>query len=186
MESIIQTRGIVLHKLRYSDTSLIVKIYTEALGLQSYLIRGISGKRAPGKMAQFEPLSLLEVVAYNRLGHNLQYIKEVRSIHPYQNIPFDFVRNAILLFLNEILYKVIREEESNAPLFHYIWDMLIHLDQEATPVRDFPILFLIRLIPYLGFAPLDNADGSRKCFSMKEGSFFRQDSLDESLVAPQL
>lgn len=186
MDGIIHTRGIVLYKLRYSDTSLIIKIYTEETGLQSYVIKGVGGKRSVGKMAQFEPLALLDVVAYKRAHHGLQYIKEVRSIHPYQSIPFDLTKNTILLFINEILYKVIREEEANPSLFHYIWDMLILLDNEETPLNDYPLIFLIRLMPLLGFTPLDNAGGDRLCFSVSEGTFFKEDTLNESLTNPEL
>ena len=38
---LVTTKGIVLHSLKYSETSIIVRIYTEARGLQSYLFKGI-------------------------------------------------------------------------------------------------------------------------------------------------
>ena len=39
-----RTKGIVLHSLKYSDTSIIVKIYTESFGLVSYLVRSSKNK----------------------------------------------------------------------------------------------------------------------------------------------
>ena len=38
---ITKTRGIVLNYIKYGDTSIICKIYTEQFGLQSYIINGI-------------------------------------------------------------------------------------------------------------------------------------------------
>ena len=39
--AVVATKAIVLSSLKYNDSSLIVKCYTEDEGLKSYLIRGI-------------------------------------------------------------------------------------------------------------------------------------------------
>lgn len=186
MSEMIHTRGIVLHKLRYAENSLIVRVYTEQLGLQSYLIKGVSGKKAGGKLAHLEPLALLDMVAYHRRGHNLQYVKEMLISHPYRLIPFDLERSSILLFMNEILFKVIREEEANPPLFAFIWENLLLLDEAQLWKRDFPVLFLIRLMPFLGLTPLDNHDKRKTCFSLTEGLFREPDASDPYQIPADL
>lgn len=36
-----KTKGIVLRSVKYGETSLIVTIFTELFGLQSYLVNGV-------------------------------------------------------------------------------------------------------------------------------------------------
>ena len=107
-----KTRGIVLHSVTYSETSLVVKIYTEAFGLQSYLLKGAKGKRSSFRPVFFQPLNLLDAVVYKNEKTALQSMKEVQLAHPFRSIPFDIRKSSIALFLNEILYKSIREEEA--------------------------------------------------------------------------
>ena len=40
-----KTRGIVLRTTDYGETSLVVKVFTEAYGLQSYIVNSV---RKPG------------------------------------------------------------------------------------------------------------------------------------------
>ncbi len=39
------SRAIVLHQIKYSETSLILKIYTEKEGLLSFIVKGVRGKK---------------------------------------------------------------------------------------------------------------------------------------------
>ena len=39
--AVVTTKAIVLSSLKYGDSSLIVKCYTEEEGVKSYLVRGI-------------------------------------------------------------------------------------------------------------------------------------------------
>ena len=61
---LVKTRGIVLSYLKYRETSVIVRIYTEQLGLQSYVVNGVRKAKPPGRIALFQPFTLLELVAY--------------------------------------------------------------------------------------------------------------------------
>ena len=40
-----QTKGIVLSSVKYSESSIICKIYTAKLGLQSYIVNGVRKKK---------------------------------------------------------------------------------------------------------------------------------------------
>ncbi|MFA4853518.1 MAG: recombination protein O N-terminal domain-containing protein, partial [Bacteroidales bacterium] len=62
-----KSRGIVLHSIKYSDSSLIVKIYTENFGLQSYILRSARNRKSKMKVGIFQPLALLNfVVSHNK------------------------------------------------------------------------------------------------------------------------
>ena len=65
-----KTRGIVLHVTEYAEASIIAKVYTESKGLQSFLINGVRKQKARFAHNLFQPLSLIEIVAYfNLLFH---------------------------------------------------------------------------------------------------------------------
>jgi len=61
--AIISTKAIVISTIKYSDTSLIVKLYTEKVGLVSFLLKGIlKSKKGKLRTAYFQPLNQLSVI----------------------------------------------------------------------------------------------------------------------------
>lgn len=65
---LVSTKAIVLSAVKYGDSSLIVKCFTELSGVKSYLVKGVlSAKRGKIKPAYFQPLSQLEVVANHKI-----------------------------------------------------------------------------------------------------------------------
>ena len=62
-----KTRGIALNYIRYRESSIIAKIYTEAFGIQSYIVNGVrSSKSKTNRIALFQPLTLLDMVVYHK------------------------------------------------------------------------------------------------------------------------
>jgi len=56
-------RGIVIKYIKYGDTSIIVNIFTEAFGLQTYIVNGARSKKSKGKIALYQPTQQLHSVA---------------------------------------------------------------------------------------------------------------------------
>ncbi len=166
-----KTRGIVLHTIKYSETSVIAKIYTEKVGLQSYMVKGVRAAKSKSKAAMLQPLTLLEMEVSHRENKQLQYIKEFRRSFIYQSIPFDTIKSTISFFLLEVITKAIREHEPNDELFDFIYDSLCLLDEEKKLNPDFHLVFLIQLSRYLGFAPHENQSDINCYFEMSEGVF---------------
>lgn len=166
------TRGICLHTIKYSDSSIIVHIYTEMFGRQVYLVKGVYGKRASIKANIFYPLNLLELEVQQKGSKELQTIKEVRNFPVYSGIPFNASKNAIAVFISEILYRSLREEMPNYPLFEFILNALLVLDLE-TNIADFHLIFLIQLTKYIGFFPLNNYSQHDNYFDMLNGRFVK-------------
>jgi len=165
------TRGIALHTVKFSETSIIAKIYTELFGLQSYLIRGIRKQHSRIKPGLFQPLTLLDLTVYYKETGSLHSIKEVHNLYPYQSLPFDIMKSSIALFMNELIYKSIREEEPNQELFDFLFETCIELDSLKSNSTLFPLLFSLKLTKFLGFLPrLDESPG-KDIFNMKEGVF---------------
>ena len=51
-----KTKGIILRTIKYGETSIVVTIFTELFGVQTYLVNGIrTQKRSGNKAAMFQP-----------------------------------------------------------------------------------------------------------------------------------
>ncbi|MBN4062088.1 DNA repair protein RecO [Bacteroidales bacterium AH-315-I05] len=166
-----KTKGIVLHKIKYSESSVIAKIYTEQFGLQSYIIQGAAKKKAPVKNTLLQPLSLLDMVAYRKETAGLQRIKEMRLDSQFSTIPFDVNKSSVVLFLADMLYKTIKEEESNPAMFQFIENTIKKLDEKQTNATNFHLLFLVKLSKYLGFYPQGTYSITTCFFDLEEGVF---------------
>lgn len=179
-----QTRGIVLHHLQYSETSVIARIYTEKFGLQSYLIRGVRTPKAKIKLGLLEHLSLLEMVVYYREGRGLQNIKELRLAYAFKSIHADIRKSSQALFINELVYKSVKEEESNAELFEFLFNSVLELDDPDFFSPDFHLSFMVLLARFLGFAPARNyTPGS--WFNLQEGYFEAQRPAHSHFIIPE-
>jgi len=165
------TRGIVFHSTRYAETSLIVKIYTALFGLQSYLVRGVRNPKSKIKPGLFQPLTLLDLVVYHKERNSLQSVKEIRLAHPYQSIPYDIRKSSVVLFMNELVYKSIKEEEPNPSLFEFLWGACLELDGTSNPVSNFHIWVALQLCNHLGIFPQSNYSSRFPIFNLREGMF---------------
>lgn len=168
---ILKTSAIVLHQLKYSETSIIATLYTKHSGRQSYIINGIRSSKSKAKAGLFQPLFLLDIEANHKPGRDLQRLNEFRINIPYQSIPFNVVKNSIALFLAEILYKILHREDSDENLFDFISHSLQYFDTLEQGTANFHLWFLANIAGYLGFQPQKNYSSSMPFFNLKNGSF---------------
>jgi len=168
---IAKTRGIVLKTINYSETSVIVKIYTEHFGMKSYLIHGVRKHKAKTKANNLQLLSLLDLEVYNRENKEIQHIKELKKAYIFQSIPYDIRKSSIALFLNELIYNSIREEEANMALFHYLFNSIQLLDLLNDKFSSFHLHFALQLSKYLGFGPSDKSYTQESLFNIADGKF---------------
>ncbi|WP_242131135.1 DNA repair protein RecO [Aestuariivivens marinum] len=167
---LVSTKAIVLSKVKYRDSDLIVKCYTEKIGIVSVVLRNVlNSKRGNAKVAYFQLLSQLEVVMVYKENRSLQAIKEVKTSHLYTSIYTNVFKSAITMFLAEILSSVLMEEEENKVLFSFLETTFQWLDTHSE-YANFHLLFLLKLTKYLGFYPDGNALGGN-FFDLLEGKF---------------
>ena len=149
---LLKTRGIVLSYLKYRETSIIARVYTERLGVQTYIVNGVRKAKPPGRIALFQPFTLLELVAYVARGSGgLTRLAEFRCAEPFQTLPYDVAKSSVVLFLSEVVGRAVREEEQNEPLFAFLHDSIVSFDQQTTGSENFALTFLLGLATYLGF-----------------------------------
>ena len=169
-----KTRAIVLKAIRYGDNNLIVKLLTEESGLQSFIIKGAFNKTARIRAALFQPLTLLDIVCAKSKGE-LGYLREASIEYAYKDIPINISKNAIVLFLCELLSKSIQDSETDLALFDFIHHALVFLDKNNGSCADFPLRFAVKLTDFLGFAPNTDSYEEGFIFDLEEGCF-RHDS----------
>jgi len=168
---LIKTKGIVFHTLKYSDTSIITKIYTKESGLQSYLIRGARSVGKRSKAMLFQPPNILDLEVYRKENAQLNKLKEFKLSYVFRSIPFQVFKSSIALFMMEVLKAILKEEESDEELYNYIEASLIRLDEPERFNPNFHLYFLLSLTNYLGFMPDNNCSASRPYFDLQKGMF---------------
>jgi DNA repair protein RecO (recombination protein O) len=166
-----KTRGIVLHVISYSEASVIAHIYTEEFGMQSFLLNGVRKAKARFNANLLQPLSCVEVVAYIKPSKSLHRVNEFAAAPSFDSIPYDTLKTTIALFIAEVMYRSIREEEKNAALFDFIHNSILYLDQQQESFHLFHLLFMIKLSRFLGFYPQNHAEVTAPVFDMREGVF---------------
>ena len=101
---VVSTKAIVISKIKYNDSDLIVKCYTASLGIRSYMVRNVlKSKKGKIRPAYFQLLSLLQIEADHKDSRSLNYLKEVRLYKPYDSLHTNIFKSTVLLFLSEIL-----------------------------------------------------------------------------------
>ena len=169
-----KTKGIVLRAVKYGETSLIVTMFTELFGLQSYLVNGVrtSSKKGSGKANLFQPTAILDLVVYHNELKHLNRIKEFKWSYLYQHIFSDVPKNAVALFMIELLTKCLKQPEANPELFEFCEDAFIHLDESVGSVMaNFPLFFALHLPAFFGFRISDEYSDKNSIVDLQEGMF---------------
>lgn len=149
-----KTKGIVLNYIKFKESSIIVRIYTERFGIQNYIVNSVRSSAAKiNKIALYQPLTQLDMVVYHKENRpdSLHRISEVRCNFPYYTLPFDIIKTTIGLFITEILTKTLKEEEENKLLFAFLEQNLQEFDKLKAGAEYFPLQFMTRFSFFLGF-----------------------------------
>ncbi|PLW96149.1 MAG: DNA repair protein RecO [Marinilabiliales bacterium] len=167
------TRAIILRQTKYSESSIILKAFTEHSGVQSYILRGVRKKNKKTGMAVLQPMTLVSLVPVASPKSELKHVREIHPVAPYSSIPFDVTKSSVLIFLNEILNQVLKEESADETLFTFLFHSLEFFDQYDGPVANFHLLFLLQLTKYLGIYPRNNYSATHQWFDVGQGEFTR-------------
>lgn len=166
-----KARGIVLHTMKYSESSMVVFMLTDMLGRQNYMVQGIRGPRSKGnKAALFQPMFVIDFVGLESPRVQMHRMKEVQSAVPFASIPFDVRKSTISLFMAEVLYRLVKEVEPQSPIFDFVVAAVAALDAMTEGVANFHLWFLVQLSYYLGFYP-GNEYVPGGWFDIREGLF---------------
>lgn len=154
---LIHTKAIVLSRMNYSESDMIIRLYTEKKGMISILQKGIR-KTRNSKSALFQPLNILDAVINFNDKKDLQFTRELSSAIRLRDLHFDIRKTSIAFFIAELTYKTILQHETEPELFDFIETSIIYLDQTTLPFSNFHLIYMVKLASYLGFS-LSNSLG---------------------------
>lgn len=166
-----KTRGIILKSTPYSESSLVVHVYTELFGTQAYLLQGVRKNKSKIRLSMLQNLQLLDMVVYHKENGGLQRISELKANPVFQSIPLNIVKTSVALFICELLYNTLKEQQQDEELFEFVFSSIELLDLTEGNISNFHLWFLLRYTKYLGFFPHNNFNANSKYFDLREGLY---------------
>ena len=176
---IYKTKGIILRTIKYGETSLVVTVFTEKFGVQTYMVNGIrTAKKSGFKAAMYQPAAMLDMEVYHNELKAMHRIKESNWAVLYDNILSDVIKNSIALYMVELLYKTLKQPEQNADLFYFCEDAFEQLDTAPKNITgNFPLYFSLHLPQFFGF----------KISNLQSDATFRQlNRINNKQIVPEV
>ena len=165
------TKGLVLRTIKYSETSVIAKVFTREMGVCSYMVKGVRTQKGKIKQNLLQPLSYLDMCVYDSPKTSINYIKEMQVAEQFVNLREDSVKVTLVFFMTEVLYKTLNEGEVMPMVFDYVVEQLRGIDDGRIKVSYQPLLFMLQMSTFLGIEPLNNYSVGEPLFNLREGRF---------------
>ncbi len=170
--------------MKYSETSLILDIYTEEKGLRSCIVNGV--RKARSKTASlYQVLQILDIILYDKDAQKLNRIKEASSAYLYRSITLDIHKTNLAIFMIDVASGTIKEHEANPELYSFLERYLRYVDATTEKISLLSIKFMLDLSAYLGFTPLDNYGGEEVCFDLEQGKYVAKESIGAYVLSEE-
>lgn len=156
--------GILLKRISFSETSLIVTLFTRQHGTKAYLFPG--GKKKNANILQ--PLALLELETFQRPDSELGKIAKISSEYVYQTIPFHPIKSGIAFFFAELLASCLKSEDQDSQSFEFLSQEMEYFDQ-LDQLGNYPAWFLLEFTHYIGCTP-HSADDTPHYLDLIDGT----------------
>jgi DNA repair protein RecO (recombination protein O) len=106
---------------------------------------------------------------------NLQFIKEYHWGYLYEEVLFNVVKNAVAMYVIELMQHSLKQPEANAELFYLIEDTLKQLDKGTdTFTANLPLYFTLHLGSELGFRIQGEYLKRTPVLDLKEGEYVNE------------
>ena len=155
----INTKGIIVSKLKYRETSIIVKIFTKDLGIKSFLVPNVRTQKPKFNSEIFLSLNVVDLIFNNHAKNKLLYISEIKNNYSIfkkkKKGPNSNKNIEIGLFssiISDLLDKTIKENVIYEDIFGFLIQNIISLNEsEKGDTLFFLVDFMINFTKYLGF-----------------------------------
>lgn len=152
----VSTRIIVLNTTKVGDKSLVVHALSRELGRRSFITSagGTSGARrgGSGRMAWWQPLSVLDVEVIENPKSELWRLHGVSAVYPLTGLRGDVGRSAVCMFMAEVLYRAVREG-AEPELYDWCEKSILTLDALSGSYANYHLRWLLELASAMGFTP---------------------------------
>ncbi|MBQ8837990.1 MAG: recombination protein O N-terminal domain-containing protein [Bacteroidales bacterium] len=144
------TELIVLHTTRFGEKSIVVHTLSKEYGRRGFLVKN-AGNKSVSRL--FQPLSILEAGIVETPKSSLYPAKDFSLRYPLTGIRNDFSKNAMTMFMSEVLYRVIKDGTYETGLYEWCVRSILLLDAIDSDFNNFHIRFLLEFCVTLGFSP---------------------------------
>lgn len=138
------------------------------------MVKGVRKSRKQNRSNLFQPLFILDFEVYHKGSREIQLVKEVSRAIPLNSLPYDITKSTQAIFMAEVLYRVVKEEETNPMLASFLISTIQYLDAMEESSPDFHIIFMFQLSRHLGFYPQNNFERETIFFHLTSGRFKTQ------------
>lgn len=146
-------KGIVLQPIKYSDSGIILRLFTREVGGMSVMVKGVR-KRGSGKSSvYFQPLNILDMEVYIKATRGVQLMKECSPHFIPTTIRDRVGKSCVAMFLGEVLTALVRDGDPNPDMFDFIEDSIRLFDSTNSNYPNFHISFIAKLCGFMGIAP---------------------------------
>lgn len=165
--------AVILSAVQFSDNSFMVSMFTEQQGLLSASVR-TGGKRSKFRRSYLAPLTILDVQFSGKPSSEVKYIADCSLAYSFRSLDTDPVKMFESQFIAEMLLKALRYQQQDTGLFSFIIDSIQEIDSQTDDSSNAHIIFLVRLMSFVGITP-DVSDFNDSSFlDIKEGRMVSQ------------
>ena len=157
-------QGILIHRQNYSESSLLITLFTKKNGIQKFISKGV--KKKSGNL---NPLSIYEITFYKSPKQDLGNITEINQIQVYYSKNISPLKNITSFFLADLLKQTLKTETEDEETYLFIYNQIQKL-HTIDNFNYFLLLFMIEFLDVLGIQPLIENDNAN-CFDIQKGTF---------------
>ncbi|MDR2840074.1 MAG: DNA repair protein RecO [Paludibacter sp.] len=181
----IKTRGIILRTIPYSENAVITSIYTEQLGRGTYKIYGTHSRKSKFRSALLQPLQPVIIDVFHTPKNDVHSIKDISIDYFCENFALNPVKNAVALFVAELLFRTLQTQENDQNLFNFLRQSIIILNECESGEGNFHLVFMLHLTRFLGFEP-DIRNSEFACFDLMNGHFVNRQPDHQHFLPSEL
>jgi DNA repair protein RecO (recombination protein O) len=149
---IVKTEAVILHGMKYRESSKILRMYTRQFGKISVIAKGARQPRSRFGSA-LEPMSHVSAVFYKKDQRELHLLTQCDLVSSYRSIANSVERLAPAMAIVELVDSAAHPDEPNEGLFSALVDSLRAIDDATTNHSHILYSFELKLSDVLGFRP---------------------------------
>ena len=181
---LLKTEAIVLNRIKYTDNSFVVNLFSQAKGKISVLAR--TSHKAGLKANLFAPLNIVQTEFRLKDTRSVQSMSYCELVKSPAAIDSSIEKICISQFIAEIIMKMVREEEQNLALYDFFRSTIDAIESAETNIVNLHIIFLKEFAKHLGFEITNNFCSETPYFNSREGMFLpfftsEEESFDRQL-----
>ena len=146
---ILKSEGVVLRRIKFSETSLIVTFYTKDHGKLSLMAKGARNPKSKF-VGALEPATYASIVYYHKDSRELQLLSEIEILQSNSSIIENLRKSAVAMAILNLVDSTLTEVEPNEDVYGLLVNTLSALNSEK---QDVALLwyFEIQILKLIGF-----------------------------------